>query len=123
VDLVDEEDVARCQVREHRGEVTGSLDRRTTGDLHRGAQLGADDQGEAGLAQPGRPRQQHVVRRAPPALGALQHERQLAGDLRLPDELRERVRPQGRLDDPLLVPGERGDAGVLAEAGVDRAGE
>ena len=40
-------------------------------------ELGADDQGQAGLAQPGRAGQQHVVRRPAAALRALEHQREL----------------------------------------------
>ena len=39
------------------------------------------------LPSPGGPGQQHVVRRPAAPLGALEHQRQLAGDLRLADEV------------------------------------
>ena len=115
VDLVDEQHVAGREVGQHRGEVAGALDGRAAGDLHRGAQLGADDQREAGLAEPGRAGQQHVVRRPAAALGALEHQRELAGHLGLADEVVQRVRSQGGLDDPLLVTGLRRDGPLLAE--------
>src|SRR4051812_28753210 len=123
VDLVDEQDVARRQVRQHRGQVAGPLDRRAAGDLHGRAELRADDQREARLAESGRTGQQYVIRRAAPPLGPLEDERQLAGDLGLPDEVVQGVRPQGRLDDPLLVAGQRGDRGVLAEGGGHLPGQ
>ena len=81
-----------------------------------GAQLGADDQGEAGLAEPGRAGQQDVVRRPAAPLGALEHEVELAGHLGLADELAQRVRAQRRLDDALLVTGLRRDGPVLPQA-------
>ena len=92
---------------QHRGEVAGALDRRPAGDPHRGAQLGADDHGEAGLAQPGRAGQQDVVRRPAPAHGALEHQLELLARPRLADELGQRARPQRRLGLPLLVAGLR----------------
>ena len=122
VDLVDEEDVAVREVRQHRGEVAGALDRRTAGDLHRRAELRADDQREAGLAQPGRAGEQHVVRRPAAPLGSFEHEVELAGDLGLPDEVVQRVRAQRRLDDALLVTRLRRHRPLLADVPVDLGG-
>ena len=51
------------------------------------AQLGGDDHRQAGLAEPGRPGQQHVVGRPVAAQRALEHQLQLLAHLRLPDEL------------------------------------
>ena len=68
VDLVDEQHLALGEAGEQRGQVAGALDRRAAGHPDRRAELGRDDHREAGLAQPGRPGQQHVVRR--PARGA-----------------------------------------------------
>src|SRR3712207_6991354 len=50
---------------------------RSAGDLDRRPQLRADDQRQRGLAEPGRAGEQHVVRRAAAALGALEHQVQL----------------------------------------------
>ena len=64
VDLVDEQHLALAEAGQYRGQVAGALDRRAAGDPNRRAELGGDDHREAGLAQPGRPGQQDVVRRA-----------------------------------------------------------
>ncbi len=116
VDLVDEQHVTVAEVRQHGGEIAGALDRRTAGDLDRRPELRPDDQRQRRLAQPRRAGQQHVVRRPPAALGALEHQVQLPRDLLLADEVGQRVRPQRRLDDPLLVPGLRGHRVLPAEA-------
>ena len=68
-------------------------------------ELGRDDHGERGLAEPGRAGQQHVVRRAAAPPGALQHQRDLLAHPLLADELVEPPGAQRRLDDPLLVAG------------------
>ena len=65
VDLVDEQHVARDEVGQHRGEVARPLQGGPAGEPDRRAELGGDDHREAGLAQPGRPGEQHVVRAAP----------------------------------------------------------
>ena len=66
VNLVDEEDVALLQVGEERGEVAGLLDDGAGGRAQLRAHLVGDDDGERGLAQSGRPRQEHMVERLAP---------------------------------------------------------
>jgi hypothetical protein len=73
----------------------------------RGAELGGDDHRDRGLAEPGRPGQQHVVRRAAAAQRAAQQERQLLADAGLADEVIEALGPQRALDRPLVAVGER----------------
>ena len=87
VDLVDEEDAARLQRGEEGGDVGLALERRAGGLDHRHAELGGDDVGERGLAEPGRAGEQDVVERlaAPPR--RLDEDRQLVGDLTLVDEV------------------------------------
>ena len=63
MDLVDEQHVARLQVGEQRGEIAGPLEHRTGGLAQVHAELVRDDVRERGLAQPGRPEDQHVVER------------------------------------------------------------
>ena len=102
VDLVDEQHVAGREVGQHRGEVARPLEGRAAGEPDLRAELGGDDQREAGLAQPRRPGEQHVVGRVAAAARALQHERQLLAHPGLPDELGEVARPQAGLDLQLL---------------------
>ena len=89
VDLVDEEDAARLQRGQEGGDVGLALERRAGGLDHRHAELGGDDVGERGLAEPGRAGEQDVVERLAAALRRLDEDRQLVGDLRLVDEVGE----------------------------------
>ena len=76
MDLVDEQDVARLQVGELGGEVAGAHDHRPRGQAEADPELGRDDLGERGLAEPGRPGEQDVVERlAPLARGLDEHPR------------------------------------------------
>ena len=64
----------------------------------RRAQLGGDDHRQAGLAQPGRPGQQHVVGRVAAPRAPLQHQLSCSRTRGWPTNSRERARPQGGLD-------------------------
>ena len=70
VDLVDEEDAAGLQRGEEGGDVGLALQRRAGGLHHRHPQLGGDDVGERGLAEPGRAGEQDVVERLAAAAAA-----------------------------------------------------
>ena len=63
MDLVDEQHVAGLQVREQRGEVARALEHGPGGLAQIHAELGRDDVRECGLAEPGRPEDQHVIQR------------------------------------------------------------
>ncbi len=64
------------------------------------AHLGGDDPGHAGLAQPGRAGQQHVVSSLTAALGGLQDDAQMLLELTLADEFGQPARSQpGVVDD------------------------
>ena len=102
VDLVDEQHVAGREVGQHRGEIARPFQGRAAGEPDLCAELGGDDQREAGLAQPRRPGEQHVVGRVAAPPRPLQHQRQLLAHPGLPDELGERPRPQAGLDLQLL---------------------
>ena len=69
VDLVDEEDAARLERGQEGGDVGLALERRAGGLHHRHAELGGDDVGERGLAEPGRAGEQDVVERLAAAAG------------------------------------------------------
>ena len=112
VDLVDEDDLALLQRGQHRREVARPLDRRAAGDPQRRAELGRDDHRDRGLAEAGRPGQQHVVRRPAASQGAVQQQRELLADPGLADEVVEPLGPQRALDHPLVAVGQRRDNAV-----------
>jgi hypothetical protein len=66
VDLVDEQDVARLQIGQLRREVAGARDHRPGGQAKTDPELGGDDLGKRGLAEPRRPGEQDMVERFPP---------------------------------------------------------
>ncbi len=107
VDLVDEEDVALAELREHGGEVAGPLDGGTGGDVDGDAHLAGDDAGQARLAETGRAGEQHVVDGLGPAAGGLEDDLEVVLQLRLPHELGQGAGPQADLG---------GDLGVVSRA-------
>ena len=94
VDLVHEEDRPRLEPGEVRGDVALALEGRPGGLAELHAELGGDDLGERGLAQPGGPGEQHVVERLVAAASRLDEDAQLLLDGLLPDELVEPPGPQ-----------------------------
>ena len=93
VDLVDEEHVAILEIGEERGEVAGLGDHRAGGRAEIDAELARHDLRERGLAQPGRPGEQHMVERLAPRARRLDEHLEISADLGLTDELGERLRP------------------------------
>ncbi len=71
MDFVDEEDVARFEVRQQAGQVARLLDGRPAGALEAGAHGFGDDVGQRGLAQTGRSVEQDVVERLAALSGGL----------------------------------------------------
>jgi hypothetical protein len=112
VDLVEEEHLPLVERGEHRRQVTGVLDGRAAREPQGLLELGRDDHRQGGLAQPGRAREQDVVRwpAAPP--GRLEHQPELVTHPWLTRELRETAGAQRGLDDPV----------VLGASGVHHAG-
>ena len=102
VDLVDEEDVSGREIRQKRGEVARLLEDGTRRDADLGAHLAGDDVRERRLPEPGRPREKDVVERLAPPARRLEEDAELLLELRLPDEVRQRARPQGDLGIGLL---------------------
>ena len=98
VDLVDEEDIVRLEVGEERGEIAGPLEHRPRGLAEIDAHLARDDVRERGLAEPGRPEEEHVIERLAPGARRLDEDRELPADLLLPDVLGELARAQAALD-------------------------
>ena len=101
VDLVDEEHRPGLERGEEGGDVGLALQRRA-GRLHeRRLELGGDDVGERGLAEPRGPGEQHVVERLLAPARRLDEHLELAGHLNLVDEVGEAPRAQRAVE--LLV--------------------
>jgi hypothetical protein len=64
MDLVDEQHVARLEIRDDGDEVARLLQRRAGGRAHAGVHLVRDDVRERGLAEAGRTEEQHVIERS-----------------------------------------------------------
>ena len=97
MDLVDEQEVALLEVGQQAGEVARLLDHRAGGDAHVAAHLGAEDEGEGGLAEAGRAAEQDVVERLAAASGRADHDLEAFDGLGLAGKIAERQRPQRRL--------------------------
>ena len=98
MDLVDEEHVALFEVRQNRGQIAGSLDRRTARGLDLHAEFVGDDLRERRLAQPRRSRQQDVVERLVARPRGLDEHAEVLLDARLTQVLGEPLRPQVAVD-------------------------
>ena len=94
VDLVDEEDRARLQRAEERGDVGLALQRRAGGLDERDLELGGEDLRQRRLAQAGRAGEQDVVQRLAAQPRGLQRDRQLVLEAVLADEVLQRARAQ-----------------------------
>ena len=128
VDLVDEEDRARLERGQERGDVGLALERRARRLHDRHPELGGDDVGERGLAEAGRAGEQHVVERLAAPAGRLDEDRELVGHLLLVDEVGEAARAQRavelllaaldpRVGDPWLRVGS--DGGLVQRDALD----
>ena len=94
MDLVDEQHVARLEVGEQCRKIAGAGDHRPRGHAKADAELGGDDLGERGLAEPGRAREQRVIKRLLAMPGRLDEHPKIGAQLRLTDELTQPLRPQ-----------------------------
>ena len=94
VDLVDEEDVVGLERGEHRGEVALALQHRAAGDVEAHPELGRDDAGQRGLAEPRRTGEQHVIEGLGALARRLEEDAQLLLHALLPDEVVEPARAQ-----------------------------
>ena len=97
VDLVDEEDLAFLQVREHRRKVARFLDHRPGGRPNRHAQLVGDHRRQRRLAEPGGTVEQHVVERFAALFRGFDRHVQVLADPILADVFVERARTEARL--------------------------
>ena len=106
VDLVDEKDVLRLEVRQNRSQVARALQDRTGGGPQRRAHLPGDDVRQGRLAQPGGPEQQHVVQSFAPPARRLHVDVEQLDDLLLAQVLAQPLRPERRFHAPIVgVPG------------------
>src|SRR2546430_5403235 len=102
VDLVDEEDVARLDGGQDRGDVL-SLEGGPRDRADPDTELLTNDVREAGLAEPRRPDEENVVERFAAALRRVERDRELLLDAGLANELVEPARPEALLDLFLVV--------------------
>ena len=102
VDLVDEEDAARLERGQERGDVALALERRAGGLHERDVELVRRRSGRATSCRgPGGPGEQHVVERLAAGARRLDEDRELVLDRALADEVLERARAQRAVE--LLV--------------------
>ena len=102
MDLVDEQDVARFEIGQQRGQVAGTLQHRAGGLAQVDAHLLGQDMRQRGLAEARRPEDQHVIQRIATATRGLDRDAQLLTHRRLADVVLQPVRADRALD-PLLV--------------------
>jgi hypothetical protein len=109
MDLVYEQNVARLERGQDRRQIALSLQRRPGHRSDSHAELLAEDVGEAGLAEAGRPDQQHVVERLAARARGLECDRQLFLHSLLAHELVEAARAKRALDLVVLWLERRGE--------------
>ena len=97
MDLVDEDDVARLDRSEDRGDVL-PLERRPGNRPDPDAELLAEDEREARLPEPGRADEEHVVERLAPGPRRLERDAELLLDPLLADELVEPPRTEAAVE-------------------------
>ena len=97
VDLVDEQHVARAEVRQQRREVAGLFDRRAARDAQVHAELVRDDARERRLAEARRTVEQHVVERLIAPARGLDVDGQIALGLLLAGIVGQQLRAQADL--------------------------
>ena len=99
MDFVDEEDVARAQIRERAHEIAGLLERGPARGVDVHAELAADELRERRLAESGRTVEERVVEWLVASARGLDVDRERVLHLLLPDELGQPLRAKGKLDD------------------------
>jgi hypothetical protein len=103
VDLVDEQDVARLEVRKDGGEVAGPLEHGARRRLDPHAHRMGNDVRERRFAQAGGSAEQHVVERLAPLTGRLDEHGKIVLDAVLADEVLEPRRPQAPVDLQIVI--------------------
>ena len=98
MNLVDEQNVARLEVREYGGQIARSFDGRAARRFNVRAELVGDDCGKRGLAQTRRAREQDVVGRFAAGLRSLDHDGKRFLDLFLAKVVFQELRPQATVE-------------------------
>ena len=83
-----------CRLVNKRGKITGTGDHWPRGHAKTDPELGRDDLGERGLAEPRRPREQRVIEGFLTLLRRLDEHPKIGAQLRLADELVQPLRTQ-----------------------------
>ena len=103
MDLIDEQHIAILQIGEERRQIARLGDDRTRGRAEVDAELARHDLRQRGLAEPGRPDEQHMVESFLPGAGGLDEDLEIGARLLLADELGQLLRSQRCLGDILLA--------------------
>ena len=98
VDFIDEENVARFEIRNDGCDVPRTIQRRPGGSPKLGVHLGRQDAGERRLSEPGWPGEEHMVDRLAASPGRLDQDREAFLQGALADKLVHAVRPQADID-------------------------
>ena len=120
MDLVDEEHVARLEVRQQRGEITRALQHRAGGALDGHAHLLGDDVRQGGLAQARRAEDQRVVQGLLAAAGGADEQLHLLAHAGLADVVGQAQRADGAVQ-LLLALARAGGGGRDQAIGLDHA--
>ena len=83
MNLVDEQNVVRLEVRQQRRQIAGPFEHRTRGLPYVNPHLAPDDVRESGLAQPRRTKQQNMVKRLATTPGRFDKDAKLGANLLL----------------------------------------
>ena len=124
VDLVDEQNVARLEIRQDRNQIALTLDRRARGDAQADAHLGRDDRRQRRLAESRRPVKQDVVERFAALFRRIDEDLERLFDAFLPDVLGKPSRAQAALHGHILdeLPRRHGAIGRLRKLGATANG-
>jgi len=120
VDLVHEQHVVRLEVGQQRCEVAGLLDHRAGGHPQGHAQLVGDDVAEGGLAEAGRPEDQHVVERVAAGLGRFDVDLQLLAHRGLAEVVGQALGADAGVGGVILAGGAGADDAVVGHTVIMR---
>ncbi len=98
MDLVDEQNVARLEIGQERGEIAGFGNDRSRGGAEIDAEFARHDLRQRGLAEARRADEQHVVERFLARARRLDEHREIGARLFLADEFAQSLRPQRGVD-------------------------
>lgn len=108
MNFVDEQHVVRFEVRQQRGKIARAFEHRARCLPQVDTHLARDDVSKRGLAETGRPEQQHVIERFGATLRGFDEDLELAAHFFLADVFVELSRPQRAFEHLLVRRGGRG---------------